>query len=124
MHESACGEAEREAEATSRHRKEWSKVAVAMALSASNNKDREQGIKRGKGIWVRRGNLDGKPKEDESKEKEDDYVEVEYKMWESCKIEKKEFSPVREQEQDSFEEGVHSKVGGGEEELDQINGVT
>ncbi|XP_008234542.1 PREDICTED: WEB family protein At3g02930, chloroplastic-like [Prunus mume] len=68
--------------------------------------------------------LNGKPKEDESKEKEDDSVEVEYKMWESCKIEKKEFSPEREQEQESFEEEVDSKVGGGEEGLDQINGVT
>ncbi|PQQ14024.1 WEB family protein [Prunus yedoensis var. nudiflora] len=45
-------------------------------------------------------------------------------MWESCKIEKKEFSPEREQVQESFEEEVDSKVGGGEQGLDQINGVT
>lgn len=67
--------------------------------------------------------LNGKPKGDESKEKEDDSVEVEYKMWESCKIEKKEFLPEREQEQESFEEEVDSKVDGGER-LDQINGLT
>lgn len=67
--------------------------------------------------------LNRKPKGDESKEKEDDSVEVEYKMWESCKIEKKEFSPEREQEQESFEEEVDSKVDGGER-LDQINGLT
>ncbi|CAL2278802.1 unnamed protein product [Prunus armeniaca] len=45
-------------------------------------------------------------------------------MWESCKIEKKEFLLEREQEQESFEEEVDSKVGGGEDRLDQINGVT
>ncbi|KAK8628016.1 hypothetical protein V6N13_063728 [Hibiscus sabdariffa] len=43
-------------------------------------------------------------KEDETKGKDDDSVEVEFKMWESCKIEKKEFSPEREPEQ------VKSKV--------------
>ncbi|KAL6127405.1 hypothetical protein ACLB2K_070770 [Fragaria x ananassa] len=67
--------------------------------------------------------LNGKSEGDESKEKEDDSIEVEYKMWESCKIEKKEFSPERDQEQESFEEEVDSKVDGGEK-LDQINGLT
>ncbi|KAI5336245.1 hypothetical protein L3X38_015512 [Prunus dulcis] len=88
-----------------------------ITISKSSEKGKE-------GIWVARGNLDGKPKEDESKEKEDDSIEVEYKMWESCKIEKKEFSPEREQEQESFEDEVDLKVWGGEEGLDQINGVT
>ncbi|XP_011012023.1 PREDICTED: WEB family protein At3g02930, chloroplastic-like [Populus euphratica] len=59
-------------------------------------------------------NVNGKPKEDESKEKEDDSVEVEFKMWESCKIEK---------EQESFEEKVDSKVDGGES-FDQTNGLS
>lgn len=67
--------------------------------------------------------LNGKSKEDESRGKEDDSIEVEYKMWESCKIEKKEFSPEREAEQESFEEEVDSKVEGGEG-FDQINGVS
>ncbi|KAL5837077.1 hypothetical protein ACOSQ3_014246 [Xanthoceras sorbifolium] len=67
-------------------------------------------------------NVNGKPKEDESKEKEDDSVEVDFKMWESCKIEK-EFSPDREQEQESFEEEVNSKVEGSETN-DQINGIS
>ncbi|KAJ6858575.1 WEB family protein [Populus alba x Populus x berolinensis] len=67
-------------------------------------------------------NVNGKPKEDESKEKEDDSVEVEFKMWESCKIEK-EFSPGREMEQESFEEKVDSKVDGGES-FDQTNGLS
>ena len=57
------------------------------------------------------------------KEEKEDSVEVEYKMWESCKIEKKEFSPDREAEQESFEEEVGSKVEGGES-FDQINGVS
>lgn len=60
--------------------------------------------------------------EDESKEKEDDSVQVEYKMWESCKIEKKEFSPEREPEQESVEEEVDLKADGGES-FDQINGT-
>ncbi|XVF56590.1 hypothetical protein PTKIN_Ptkin06aG0133300 [Pterospermum kingtungense] len=68
-------------------------------------------------------NVNGKVKEDETKGKEDDSVEVEFKMWESCKIEKKEFSPERETEQESFEEEVESKVDGGEG-FDQINGLT
>lgn len=63
--------------------------------------------------------VNGKPRE----EKEDDSVEVEYKMWESCKIEKKEFSPDREAEQGSLEEEVDAKVQGGES-FDQINGVS
>ncbi|KAG2708849.1 hypothetical protein I3760_05G211800 [Carya illinoinensis] len=64
-------------------------------------------------------NVNGKPKE----EKEDDSVEAEFKMWESCKIEKKEFSPEREVGQESFEEEVNSKVEEGET-FDQINGVS
>ncbi|XP_047155993.1 WEB family protein At3g02930, chloroplastic-like isoform X1 [Vigna umbellata] len=59
--------------------------------------------------------------EDETKEKEDS-VEGEFKMWESCKIEKKEFSPEREAEPESFEEEVDSKVEEGGESFDKING--
>lgn len=66
-------------------------------------------------------NVNGKPKEYESKEKEEDSVEVEFKMWESCKIEKE--SPDREPEQESFEEEANSKVEGSEA-FDQINGVS
>ncbi|XP_022744778.1 WEB family protein At3g02930, chloroplastic-like [Durio zibethinus] len=67
-------------------------------------------------------NVNGKVKEDEMKGK-DDSVEVEFKMWESCKIEKKEFSPEREPEQESFDEEVESKVDVSEG-FDQINGST
>ncbi|XP_039037035.1 WEB family protein At3g02930, chloroplastic-like [Hibiscus syriacus] len=67
----------------------------------------------------------GKLNHDETKGKEDDSVEVEFKMWESCKIETKEFSPGREPEQESFDEEVESKVESIEaERLDQINGST
>lgn len=65
-------------------------------------------------------NVNGKPKEDESKEKDDDLVEGEFKMWESCKIEEKDYSPEREPEE-SFEEEGDSKVEGSES-FDQING--
>ncbi|XP_024021094.1 WEB family protein At5g16730, chloroplastic isoform X1 [Morus notabilis] len=74
--------------------------------------------------------LNGKPSKelDEKKEKGDEAVEeVEYKMWESCKIEK-EFSPEREgTEQESFEEDVDTKAeveAEGGESFDQINGVS
>ncbi|KAL2349439.1 hypothetical protein Fmac_003439 [Flemingia macrophylla] len=67
-------------------------------------------------------NVNGKVKEDEGKEK-DDLVEREFKMWESCKIEKKEFSPERDPEPESFEEEADSKIEGGEG-FDQINGTS
>lgn len=72
--------------------------------------------------------MNGKPKEDESKEK-DDPEEVEFKMWESCTIEKKEFSfsPERElPEAKSLEEETESKTeeGGDGEGFDKINGTT
>ncbi|XP_057970046.1 WEB family protein At5g16730, chloroplastic-like [Malania oleifera] len=70
------------------------------------------------------GKMNGKPEEDESKQKEDDdSVEVDFKMWETCKIGEKDFSPEREQEQESFEEELDSKVDGGES-FDQINGLS
>ncbi|XP_062119715.1 WEB family protein At5g16730, chloroplastic-like [Humulus lupulus] len=69
--------------------------------------------------------LNGKPKGDDvNKDKEDETVEVEFKMWESCKIEKKEFSPEREAEHESLEEEVESKVDSGEGGFDKINGVS
>jgi chromosome segregation ATPase len=74
-------------------------------------------------------NVNGKPKEDESKEK-DGPEEVEFKMWESCTIEKKEFSfsPERElslPEAESFEEETESKIEEGDgESFDKINGTT
>ncbi|XP_057450193.1 WEB family protein At3g02930, chloroplastic-like [Lotus japonicus] len=66
-------------------------------------------------------NVNGKLKEDESREKSDS-VEGEFKMWESCTIEKKEFSPERVPKPVSYEEEeVESKkedsVG-----VEQING--
>ncbi|ESW29072.1 hypothetical protein PHAVU_002G041100 [Phaseolus vulgaris] len=67
-------------------------------------------------------NVNGKVKEDADKAK-DDSVEAEFKMWESCKIEKKEFSPEREPEPESFEEEVNSKKEGGEG-FDQMNGAS
>ncbi|KAJ1415139.1 WEB family protein [Sesbania bispinosa] len=66
--------------------------------------------------------VNGKLKEDDNKEK-DEPVEVEFKMWESCKIEKKEFSPEREAEPESFEEEIDSKIEGGES-FDKINGTS
>ncbi|CAK7333651.1 unnamed protein product [Dovyalis caffra] len=90
-------------------------------LKAENAQEQVNGVKNEDAHNIEKVN--GKPKEDESKEKEDDSVEVEFKMWESCKIEKKEFSPERETEQGSFEEEVDSKVDGGEI-FDQINGLS
>ncbi|CAL1361807.1 unnamed protein product [Linum trigynum] len=71
------------------------------------------------------GGADEKGNKEELKDKEDDTVEVEFKMWESCKIEKKEFSPEREhhEQESSFEEEGESKGEGGES-FDQLNGLS
>ncbi|CAI8589441.1 unnamed protein product [Vicia faba] len=54
-------------------------------------------------------NVNGKPKKEDEGKKEDDSVEL--KMWESCKIEKKEFSPEKVIErEESFEEELESKI--------------
>lgn len=61
----------------------------------------------------------------EHKEKgNEDSVEVEFKMWESCKIEEKDLSPEREAAgiDESFEDEVDSKTEGAEG-YDQINGT-
>lgn len=68
-------------------------------------------------------NLNGDTKkEKENKEKEDDDSSVvEFKMWESCNIGEKDFSPETEKERESFEEEVDSKA---EENNDHINGLS
>lgn len=67
--------------------------------------------------------LNEKPKENENKDKEDDdSVEADSKMWESYKVEEKDFSPEREAEQESFEDELDSKADGGEG-IDQANGL-
>ncbi|KAF8412807.1 hypothetical protein HHK36_000777 [Tetracentron sinense] len=65
----------------------------------------------------------GNPKEEENKDEEDDSVEVDAKMWESCKIGgEKDFSPERDPDPESFEEELDSKVDG--ESFNQINGLS
>ncbi|XP_074350278.1 WEB family protein At3g02930, chloroplastic-like [Apium graveolens] len=60
--------------------------------------------------------LNGKPNWNENKEKEDDNGEGEFKMWESCKIEDRDFlEPEKE-----FDEELDSKAEN--ESFDQING--
>lgn len=67
--------------------------------------------------------LVGKPKENENKDKDDDdSVEADSKMWESYKVEEKDFSPEREAERESFEDELDSKADGGEG-IDQANGL-
>nr|XP_043614489.1 WEB family protein At5g16730, chloroplastic-like [Erigeron canadensis] len=68
--------------------------------------------------------LNGDHKESENVvEKGIDSEEVEFKMWESCKIEEKDLSPERETVNDeSFEDEVDSKTEGGDG-YDQINGA-
>ncbi|XAR71524.1 hypothetical protein NMG60_11017837 [Bertholletia excelsa] len=68
-------------------------------------------------------NSDGNPKDNECKEKEVDSVEVDFKMWESCKIGDKDFSPEIDPEQESFEEELDTKVETGET-YDQVNGLS
>jgi chromosome segregation ATPase len=60
-------------------------------------------------------NVNGKLKDEDEGKKKDDSVEL--KMWESIKIEKKEFSPEKvaaEAAEESFEEEVESKIDGSE----------
>lgn len=69
--------------------------------------------------------VNGKAKEAEGKEKEDDdSVEVDNKMWESCKIGgEKDLSPQREAEPESFAEELESKAEE-PEQSDQPNGLS
>lgn len=62
----------------------------------------------------------GKTEDQERKEKGDDSVKVEFKMWESCTIEKKELSLGPETEQDLLGEEVDSKADCNES-FDHIN---
>lgn len=65
-----------------------------------------------------------KPEETEKKKTETDDTEaVEFKMWESCKIEEKDFSPEREPEREALEDDTDSKAEGCES-LDHTNGLT
>ncbi|KAI8007832.1 putative WEB family protein [Camellia lanceoleosa] len=67
--------------------------------------------------------LNGNLKNNESKEKEKEHsVDIEFKMWESCKIRERDFSPERDPEQESFKEEVDAKVETGVSH-DQINGL-
>ncbi|KAL3837946.1 hypothetical protein ACJIZ3_022537 [Penstemon smallii] len=63
----------------------------------------------------------GKPNE---KIKDEDSKEVDLKMWESCKIEEKDFSPEEEQEQESFEDKLDTKTEGGESYEQSTNGIS
>ncbi|KAL3518985.1 hypothetical protein ACH5RR_021574 [Cinchona calisaya] len=68
-------------------------------------------------------NLNGKPKGNENKGKEDDdLIEADSKMWENYKVGEKDFSPEGEAEQESFEEDLESKADGSEGN-DQTNGL-
>ncbi|KAL2540373.1 WEB family protein [Abeliophyllum distichum] len=69
-------------------------------------------------------NLNGKLTENEKREKAgDNSTEGDFKMWESCKIEEKDFSPDGGPEQESFEEELDSKAEGGDN-CDQNNGLS
>ncbi|KAL2556541.1 WEB family protein [Forsythia ovata] len=70
-------------------------------------------------------NLNGKLTKNEKREKEcDNSTEGDFKMWESCKIEEKDFSPDGGgPEQESFEEELDSKAEGGDN-CDQNNGLS
>ncbi|KAL8551312.1 hypothetical protein ACS0TY_000411 [Phlomoides rotata] len=59
------------------------------------------------------------------KEKDNaDSTVVDLKMWESCKIDAKDFSPDGEPEQESFEDDLESKTESGSDLYDQVNGVS
>ncbi|GAB4858157.1 hypothetical protein Ancab_009554 [Ancistrocladus abbreviatus] len=67
--------------------------------------------------------INGRPNKVESEEKlGDETIASESRMWESCKIEERDFSPEREAEQESFDDDVDSKADGGEG-FDPIKGL-
>ncbi|KAK6129391.1 hypothetical protein DH2020_036867 [Rehmannia glutinosa] len=68
-------------------------------------------------------NSNGKVKENDKEKDNSDSTEVDLKMWESCKIEEKDFSLEGEAEQESFEDEVDSKADG-VDSYDQVNGLS
>ncbi|XP_059625104.1 WEB family protein At3g02930, chloroplastic-like [Cornus florida] len=96
-------------------------------LPVKENSQEERGVLSNEAVQTGTGkgeDINGTLKENESKEKEvDDAVEVDFKMWETCKIGEKDFSPEREPEPESFEEELDSKVDAGEN-YDQMNGLS
>ncbi|KAI3471313.1 hypothetical protein Pfo_027976 [Paulownia fortunei] len=68
-------------------------------------------------------NSNGKLKEKDKEKDNYDSTEVDLKMWESCKIEEKDFSPEGEAEQESFEDELDSKAEG-VDSYDQVNGLS
>ncbi|CAI9774246.1 unnamed protein product [Fraxinus pennsylvanica] len=69
-------------------------------------------------------NSNGKLTENENREKEgDNSAEGDFNMWESCKIEEKDFSPDGGPEQESCEEELDSKTERGDN-CDPINGLS
>ncbi|KAL6581648.1 hypothetical protein OROMI_007571 [Orobanche minor] len=67
-------------------------------------------------------NLNEKVKENEKEKDHSDSTEVDLKMWESCKIEVKDFSPEGDAEHESFEDELESKADGSES-FNQVNGL-
>lgn len=68
-------------------------------------------------------NSNGRVKENELEKDKEDATEVDLKMWDSCNIEEKDYSPERETEQESFEDEVEHKAEGADShEHEQANG--
>ncbi|KAL4379667.1 hypothetical protein GQ457_02G028280 [Hibiscus cannabinus] len=81
----------------------------------SEEKSKSEQPKKENPLEVKHGALQADGAKVENVKEDDDSVEVEFKMWESCKIEKKEFSPEREPEQVEVSESFDingSKDGG------------
>ncbi|XP_057774080.1 WEB family protein At5g16730, chloroplastic-like [Salvia miltiorrhiza] len=57
-------------------------------------------------------NSNGGLKDNELEKDHEDATEVDLKMWDSCNIEEKDYSPERETEQESFEDEVEHKAEG------------
>ncbi|XP_068634359.1 WEB family protein At3g02930, chloroplastic-like [Aristolochia californica] len=83
---------------------------------------------KGEGFLNNTDALEPKQENMNGEAEEDDFAEVEAKMWDNCKINEKDLSPEREPrteagsgpEPESFEEDVDSKIDG--DGYDQING--
>ncbi|KAL2249154.1 UNVERIFIED_CONTAM: WEB family protein, chloroplastic [Sesamum indicum] len=84
-----------------------------------NDVSSDESVQRASEVETSNGEL-----KDNDKEKDNqDSTEVDLKMWESCKIEEKDFSPEGEPEQESFEDELDTKAEG-VESYDHVNGLS
>lgn len=95
---------------------------VSEKLAEVNDVHSDESVQRASEVEYSNGEL----KENDKDKDNEDSAEVGLKMWESCKIEEKDFSPETEAEleaEESFEEDLESKADGADS-FEQDNGLS